>query len=194
MDRKIVINALKKNKYLILICTVIVLGTFFGVSMLKFLPNEFEKNLFIFLSSEPKDIYNIIINKFAFPFIALFCLYFSGTSLIGNLTAIITMFLYGTVYGFQNGIFYAFGQNDHIFKEMISYFSGTVFFVFLLIIMAENSFFSSIRIKNAIKKTDQEKPHYDAKKQTVKFITFTVVFATISVFSSFFEKFILSLI
>ena len=192
MDRRMFIDSLIKNKYLILICTVIVLGTFFGVSMLKFLPNEFEKNLFIFLSSEPKDIYNIIINKFAFPFIILFCLYFSGTSLIGNITAIIIMFLYGTVYGFQNGIFYTFGQDDHILKEVISYFSGSVFFVFLLIIMAENSFFSSIRIKNTIKKADVEKSHYNAKKQTVKFITFTVVFAAISVFSSFFKKFILT--
>ena len=43
MDRKMFIDSLIKNKYLILICVVIVLGTFFGVSMLKFLPNEFEK-------------------------------------------------------------------------------------------------------------------------------------------------------
>ena len=179
MDRKMFSESAAKNKFLIIICVILILGTFFGLSMLKFLPDEFKKNLFIFLSSEPEKIYNVIINKFTFPFITLFCLYFSGTSLIGNIISLITIFIYGSVYGFRNGIIYMFNQNDYILKEIISYFSGTLFFGFLLILMAENSFNSALQIRFDIKKENKEKPHYNARKYTVKFFGFTVVFAII---------------
>ena len=57
--------------------------------------------------------------------------------------------------------------------------------MFFYLIMAESSLFSAIGINEIIKNTDREKSHYDAKKLTVKLVTFTIIFAIISLFSAY---------
>ena len=66
--------------------------------------------------------------------------------------------------------------------------------LFFLLIMAENSVYSSIYLLKCVLDRTSEKPHYNAKKITVKFISFTVIFAIICLISAGFYKFIQSVL
>ena len=70
------------------------------------------------------------------------------------------------------------------------FFTLTVFVDFMIIILSENAIYCSKQLIDCIAGKNTEKSHYNAKKITVKFITFTVIFAIISLISSCFYKFI----
>lgn len=192
MDKIFDLNTVLKNRFLILSCAVLILGTVFGTSMLKFLPEEVLKNLFGFLSNRPSDFMNEFINKLSFPLLILISLYFSGSGIFGSFTAPFLVFIYGAFYGFENSLNYMFYGADYIVSCMISFFTGTFFYGFAILLMSENSIFSSKSIMNCIKGKSEEKPHYNAKKQAVKLVAFTACFAIISVFSAFISLFVRS--
>lgn len=185
IERKIIFDSVYKNRFLILSCAVLIVGTIFGTSMLKFLPEEIGKNLFNFVSSKTESFSGGFLNRFCFPFMMLLGIYLAGFSTLGYITALAVIFINGAFFGFENGLHYMFSGTDHIMNALISYFTATVYFGFMLIIMAESSVFSSRIISNRIKNKNAESPHYNAKNQTVKFITFTVIFAIFAALSAY---------
>ena len=181
-----------KNRYLLLSCVVLLLGTVFGTSMLKIMSDEICRNIYIFISSDTDNLQNIFMNIFAFPFLTLILIFLSGTSFLGKITVPLMIFINGFVYGLKNAIFYSNSGADYITYDVISFFTSTLFFAFSLIIMSENSIVMSNMILEFIKKPNAEKPHYNAKKQYVKLATFTAVFVLISILSAQITLFIRS--
>lgn len=194
MDKKEILNYIFKNRVLILFCAVLVFGTIFGTSMLNFVPEEISENFYNFISKSNNNFSSVFINKFTFPFLMLFGIFLSGTSTLGNILSIFMILINGVIFGFENALNYKFSGTDYIVINMTNFFSGALFFNFIMIIMAENSFFSSKQLCKSINSSINEKPHYNAKKQYVKFITFTFVFAIFSAISSVFCRFIQSVI
>lgn len=185
MDRKKTFELLLKNRFLILSCVVLILGTLFGTSVLKIIPEEVCGNLFIIISEKSESFMGCFLNKFCFSFVILLGIYLSGFSIIGTVLTFSTIFINGMVYGIQNGILYMFYSSDYILSGLLSYALSTLYFGFLIIIMAESSVFSSRRILDILKNKNTEKTHYNAKNQTVKFFTFTAIFMGISVFYAY---------
>lgn len=194
MDRKVIWNALYKNRFLILSCLMLILGTFFGTSMLKIIPEELSENLFGFVSKSSSEFINIFINRFSFPFIILFGIYLSGTCILGNFTAPAAIFINGFFFGFENALNFKFTGMDHTVSALVIFFTSAVFIDFILLIMSENSIYSSRQLSKCVSNKNDEKPHYNAKNLTVKFIGFTAVFAIICLISAGFYKFIHSVL
>ena len=190
MDKKTLYNALYKNRFLIINCLMLVFGTMFGTSMLKVMPEELSTNLFEFIEKPSTDFLNLFTDKFTFPFLTLFGIYLSGTGILGKFTAPFLIFITGFFFGFENAINYKFSGLDYIVDSLIIFFLSTIFIDFLLIIMSENSVFSSLALSETISQNTPEKPHYNAKKITVKFVAFTVIFVIICLIYSAFYKFI----
>lgn len=190
MERKLIMNAVIKNRFLILSCLMLICGTFFGMGMIRYLPEEICKNIFNFISVFQKDYLNIFLNIFSFPFLILLALFFSGSCIFGNLTAPFLIFVFGAVEGFENSVVYMFLGENYIIYEMIYYLTGTVCFNYILIIMSENSLAAVKKLNYSIKETNSEKPYYNAKNQIVKFVAFTFVFVVISSFSAFIYVFV----
>ena len=194
MDKKIIADTAVKNRYLIFICMMLVFGTIFGTSMLKYLPEEICKNIYNFISSDSESFINVFIDRFSFPFIVLAGIYFSGSSILGTVSVPFIILIYGALIGFENAVKYSFLGADYIMNGMILYFCGALYFGFIIIVMAESSIFYSKKLKACIKETNLEKPHYNGKKQTVKFIAFTACFVIISLISVCFSRFIQSVL
>ena len=194
LDRKLIWNALYKNRFLILSCLMLILGTFFGTSMLKIIPEEISGNLFECISKSTSDYINIFINRFSFPFIILFGIYLSGTGILGNFTASAVIFINGFFFGFENALNFKFSGMDHTVSALVIFFTSAVFIDFILLIMSENSIYLSRQLSKCVSNKNDEKPHYNAKKLTVKFISFTAVFAVICLISAGFYKFIQSVL
>lgn len=194
MDKKVIYENIYKNRFLIINCVVLIFGTIFGTSMLKIIPEEICENFYGFVSKQSSDLFNVFINRFSFPFIILLFLYFSGTSLLGMFSALAAIFINGFFYGFENSINYKFSGIDYVVNSLVIYFTSAVFMNFMIIVMAENSIFSSKQLHNIIDNKNPEKSHYNAKKSSVKFITFTVFAALISLISSAFLLFIQSVL
>lgn len=190
IERKLVFDTAYKNRFLILSCAVLIAGTFFGTSMLKYLPENICINLYNFISQNPESFSSEFLNKICFPFFMLISIYLAGFSALGCITSLAAIFINGAFFGFENGLNYIFSGTDYIINGLISYFTATLYFSFMLIIMAESSIFLSRRISEKLKSDRTEIPHYNAKKQTVKFITFTFVFAIFSAISTYISMFI----
>lgn len=185
MDRKAIVDAIYKNRFLILICTVLILGTLFGIYVLKILPENICRNLYGFISENSNNFANEMLNRFSFPFIILTAEFFAGFSLLGKFTSPAATFINGVFFGFENGLKYMFLGKDFITSGVISYFTSTLYFGFFVILMAEASVCCSKQLYFSIKNSNTEKTLYNAKKQTVKFITFTLIIAVFSAFSAF---------
>ena len=194
MDRKTIIETVFKNRFLILSCLMLILGTLFGTCVLKIVPEEFSKNLFNFVSKSSLDFMNIFINRFSFPFIILIGIYLSGTGIFGSITAQVMLFINGFFFGFENALNFKFSGMDYVISALVIFFTSAVFLNFFLLIIAENSVYSSIYLLKCVLDRTSEKPHYNAKKITVKFISFTVIFAIICLISAGFYKFIQSVL
>ena len=190
MEKKLIFSDIYKNRFLILSCLMLISGTIFGTSMLRFLPEEVLENLYGFLSEQTENFPNEFINRFFFPFAVLMGLYFSGSGIFGRFTAPVLVFIYGSVFGLENSLKFMFSGADYLMDSMILFFSGTFFFGFSLLIMSENSIFSSKGIVSCIKGKNDGKPLYNAKKQAIKFAAFTACFIIISAFSAFITQFL----
>ena len=194
MERKIIFETVYKNRFLILNCLMLFLGTIFGTSMLKIIPEELSGNLFAFVSKSSSDFINIFINRFSFPFIILTGIYFSGTGIFGSFTAPAMIFISGFFFGFENALNFKFSGMDHVVSALVIFFTSVVFIDFILLIMSENSIYLSLQLSKCVSNRNDEKQHYNAKNLTVKFISFTAVFAVICLISAGFYKFIQSVL
>ena len=194
MERKIIFETVYKNRFLILNCLMLFFGTIFGTSMLKIIPEELSGNLFGFVSKSSSDFINIFINRFSFPFIILTGIYFSGTGIFGSFTAPAMIFISGFFFGFENALNFKFLGMDYIVTALVIFFTSSVFLNFIILIMSENSVFSSLNLLKCVSDKTTEKPHYNAKNITVKFVTFTLVSAIICLVSAGFYKFIQSVL
>ncbi len=192
--KKEIFDCIYKNRFLIINCIVLIFGTLFGMSMLKIVPEEIQKNLFTYISNSSPEFINILINRFSFPFLVLIGIYLSGTSIFGSITAPLIVFINGFFFGFENAVKYRFTGMDYIINSLIVFFTSAVFINFILIIMAENSIFYSRQLLSCVTNNNLEKPHYNAKKLSVKFITFTAFFAFVSTISAYFSRFIQSVL
>ncbi len=189
MDKKFILSTVYKNRFLILSGIVLVAGNIVGITVLKTLPQSIAKNLSLFISQASQTFFGDFLNCFCMPFITLLFVFLAGFSAVGKFTVFFTVFINGILFGFQNGINYMFLGTNYIFTAIISYFTATVYFGFLIIIMAESSIFSSKHLIELLKNETSEKLHYNAKNQTIKFITFTAVFAIFSAISAYFTPF-----
>lgn len=190
MDKKAVVENIIKNRFLILGCAMLIAGTFFGMSMLKIIPEEICVNLYNFISKTSDDLFNLFINKFSFPFLIMICLYFSGTSIFGVFSALLGIFINGFIFGFENSLKYEFIGINYIVNSTINFFTSAVFINLILVIMTENSIFYSRQLSDIICNKNPEKSHYNTKNMHVKFLTFTVILAIISFISACFSLFI----
>lgn len=194
MDKKLMYNIIYKNRFLIICCVMLISGTVTGMSMLEFTATNISENLFNFISRSSSDVFNIFINRFSFPFLILLGIYFSGTSILGIYTAPLLIFINGFFFGFENALNYSYIGIEYTVNALIIFFTSTLFLDFMLLIMSENSIFTSKKLINSISNVNSEKCDYKAKKLCVKFIAFTAVFAIISLFSAYFYKFIQSIL
>ena len=190
MDKKAVVENIIKNRFLILSCAMLIAGTFFGMSMLKIIPEEICVNLYNFISKTSDDLFNLFINKFSFPFLIMICLYFSGTSIFGVFSALLGIFINGFIFVLENSLKYEFIGINYIVNSTINFFTSAVFINLILVIMTENSIFYSRQLSDIICNKNSEKSHYNAKNMHVKFLTFTVILAIISFISACFSLFI----
>ncbi len=190
MDKKSILTAVIKNRFVILICFMLISGTFFGMSMLKIIPEEINKNLFGFISNSSSEFINIFLNRFSFPFIILTGIYFSGNSIFGNFTVPAIIFINGFFFGFENALNFKFLGIDHIILALIIFFTSTVFIDFVLLVMSENSIYSSRQLLKCLSNKNAENSHYNAKNITVKYIGFTVIIAIVCIISASIYKLI----
>ena len=190
MDKKTIFSTVYKNRFLFLICSMLILGTFFGTVVLKIIPENIAENLFGFVSKSSLDFKGIFINSFSFPFIIIIGIYLSGTGIFGSFTAPAILFINGFFFGFENALNYKFSGMNYIINSVIIFFTLTVFIDFMMIVLSENSIYYSKQLAACLNDKNTEKPHYNAKKITVKFVTFTVILAVVSFISSCFYKFI----
>lgn len=190
MDRKNIFLTVYKNRFLFLICMMLILGTFFGTCVLKIIPENIAENLFRFIAKSSLDFKGIFINSFSFPFIVLIGIYLSGTGILGSFTVPAILFVNGFFFGFENALNYKFSGMNYIINSVIVFFTLVIFLNFMIIILSENSIYCSKQLTDYINGKNTEKSHYNTKKITVKFIIFTVIFAVVSLISSYFYKFI----
>ncbi|MBR3610720.1 MAG: hypothetical protein IKL57_04555 [Oscillospiraceae bacterium] len=190
-------EALFKNRYIFILCSMLILGTFFGTSMLRLLPQNMCENLFSFLSEESSNFRRTFFDVFTLPFITLSASFISGFSLIGSYFIPVIIFAEGAIYGFKNALFYSFSGSEHILYAAISFVIINLLYGFMLIIISESTIYLSksyckrnINIENET----AEKPHYNAKNHVVKFITFTAVLMLTSVLFAYSEPIILSFV
>lgn len=185
MSKEKIFETLRKNRYLIFSCFVLICGIVFGTAVLKYIPDELCKNIYEIISKESSDFFINFIDKFTLPFIILTALYLSGFSAAGQITAALAVFINGTIYGIKNAVNYSFMGADFLISDLLEYFTFTIYIGFLTLIMSENALASAKKILISLKSDLPEKPHYNAKKITVKYVTFTAVFAAFSAFSVF---------
>lgn len=185
MDIKSYFNTVYKNRIIIFCCSVLIIGTIFGTSMTGLLPEEIKRNIFVFLSESENDFSSLFFNIFTLPFIMLFSVFLSGFSTLGKTNCLFILFIDSVLFSFENSINYTYSGMNYIIESLKEQLTAMLFFNFLFIIMAENSYISSENILRIINNKTSEKPHYNTKKHTVKFITFTVIFAILSAFSAY---------
>lgn len=190
MDKKHIFEELYKNRWLILICTVLILGSFFGTSITDILPENICKNIFEFMSEKTESFTKEFINIFSFPFAVLFTLYLSGLSIPGYISSFVVIFIFGMINALKNSIIYMFLGSEFVIENFINFLTADIILLVMIIVMAESSFFASKKIIRCIKNTSDEKPIYNAKNNTVKLITFTAIFVIISSFSAYLRLFI----
>ncbi len=189
INRKQIFEIALKNRYIIILSIMLILGTVFGTSMLNILPEIICKNIFAFLSKETSDFYNNFFNIFSLSFFFLTASYLSGFSLIGSFFVPAIVFSNGIFYGFKNAVFYKFSGNEYILSSVLNLIITELFFVFLLIILSESAIFLSKSYSEKSKNQQNnppEKSHYNARNHSVKFIAFTAISVIVSVFSAYF--------
>ena len=194
MDKKLIFNVVYKNRFMVISCIMLILGTLFGNSVLKIIPEEISENLFEFISKSTSDFINIFINRFSFPFIILIGIYLSGTGILGCFTAPAILFINGFFFGFENALNFKFLGMNYVVSALVVFFTSAVFIDFILLIMSENSIQSSLRLLNCVSNKNVEKTHYNTRNLTVKFISFTVIFVIICLIYTVFYKFIQSVL
>lgn len=190
MERKVLFRNISENRFLIISCVMLILGSVFGVSMLRIIPEEIAKNYYMLITESGFEIFNLFINRFSFSFIILLCIFLSGTSILGIFSAPAAVFINGLFIGLLNALNYRYSGMDHIINSLILFFTSAVFNNFIIILMSENAFIYSSRLIDAVANKTAEKPHYNAKKLTVKFICFTVFMGFVSLISAVFTGFI----
>ena len=185
MDRKIIFNTIYKNRNLIICCAVLIFGCAFGISVLKLLPQNICGNLYSILSKKTNDFESVFLNNFCFPAIIFTSVFLSGFSLLGKFSALFSVFINGVFFSFTNGINYMFLGAENFISSVVLYFTLTVYYGFMLIILTENAIHTSDCLKKCVNYKDEEKPHYKAKNLYVKYIGFTVILAIFSTFSAY---------
>ena len=188
-----------KNKYIVLLSTMLILGTFFGTSIFGFLPENICENICIFLSdgTENLNFYKNFLNAFSLNFIVLCTSYISGFSLIGSYFIPFILFAFGLIYGFENAVLYNFLGSEHIYEALFTYISIKLCYLIMLIALSENAIYlsKSYSLKSKSLETDAtEKAHNNARYHNVKFVTFTFILAIISAVSAYFTPIIQSLL
>lgn len=185
MSREKIFETFRKNRYLIFSCAVLICGIIFGTAVLKYIPDELCKNIYGIISKESGEFLISFIDKFTLPFIILTALYLSGFSAAGQITAALAVFADGAIYGIKTAVNYSFAGTDFLILALLEYFTFTIYIGFLILIMSENALASAKKVFVSLKSDLPEKSHYNAKKITVKYVTFTAVFAVFSAFSVF---------
>ncbi len=178
-------QTLRRNRYLLLAVSVLLLGTVIGVVALQNLPKELLEKVQTLSIMGKKDFKTIWWDRFAFSECVLFGLFISGFSLFGHGTASFLLLLYGMIYGVKNAVSYHFLGSGYLIPALAEFFSFLIFTVFCFLVMGENSFYSSELLRRIIQKKNDEKPHYNGKNQAVKLICFTVILAVFSALSSY---------
>lgn len=193
MDKNKILSEIIKNRILICCCAVIIFGTIIGMILCDIIPEQMSENIRSFLKADKNSFSGRFFDVFSFPFTVLLMLYFCGFSLLGKINSFIILFIFGTVFGFGKSLDFSFSGAGFIFENVISFFTSAMYFIFFIIIMAESSVASSVAISKTVNGKTSEKPHYNAGKQSVKFITFTGFFLIISAISSYISILIQSL-
>lgn len=194
IERKFIFKAINKNSCIIFLCFLLIFGTFFGTVVQKYLPNNINSNLYLFISKESISFEKLFLDSFCFPFLLLILIYLSGFSITGEFTVPVLIFLNGAFYGFENALKYYNSGAENIIDSVISFITFIVISDYLLIVMSESSVFMSKTIKAKINNSQCHESHYNAKNNTVKFITFTFILVLFSIFSSYISPIIHSLI
>ena len=197
INRKSIFENIYRNRYIAILCVILILGTIFGTGLLKVLPETVCKNIYVFLSQEPNDYYSQFLNTFSLSFILLTASYLSGFSLIGKYFVPSIVFFDGTFYGFKNSIIYKYTGTEYLFQALITLILIKFFYEFLLIIISESSVYLSKSYFDKSKSHENDtfkKTHYNTRNHNVKFIAFTAILALISAVSAYFTPIIRSLI
>ena len=185
MDKKNVMAEIYKNRFLIIVCIVLIAGTFIGSYSAEKIPEEMNRNIQMIFSEEPKAFAGIFMNRFVFQFIILFAIFYSGNNIFGAFSVPFFVFISGLFFGIERTINYRNFGADNIIHAIVLYFTATVYYLFFHLIMAENSMDSSIKLYGIIKNNNAEKTLYNAKKHIVKLLAFTLLFAIISMISAY---------
>ena len=180
MIRNMIGKTLLKNRYLAVSCVLLIFGTILGIVALKSLPEELFQEINTIVTKSQNNFLNIFIDQFVFSEILLLMVFLSGFSLLGHLTNGLTILLFGMVYGIKNSAAYSAFGSDYVSFAFIKFFIFYIFYMFLFLMMAESSLQQSQKLFIATFSKSDDKPHYHAKIQTVKFICFTVFSALFS--------------
>lgn len=179
------IKEIIKSKYLITSCVLFLTGLIIGVCVLNFLPETLKNQLGTLEFITSKNLLNSAINKFTLPLAVIIFLYLGGFNAMGHITITAVLLGFGTVCGIKEALNYYYLGNDFIVNAVVEYFTFSIYSVFLVLTMAESSFFSAQAIYRQIYTTTGDKTHCNAKNQSVKFVTFTAVIMMFSLLSAY---------
>lgn len=185
MSAKKVLDLVLKNKFLIICCAVLILGTVFGTLVLKYLPEKLCGELLLLASPKADSFLTGFINRIALPLIILTSLYLSGFSAAGHATSAAAVFICGAIMGIKSAVNYLYSGTGFFLTALAEYFTFSLYVCFLLITMAESSFFSSQQIYIRAYRPSREISHTYAGNATVMYIAFTAASALFAAFSAY---------
>lgn len=179
------IKEIIKSKYLIVSCILFLTGVTIGVCVLNFLPETLKNQLGAFELVTSKNLFYSAMNKFTLPISVLILLYLGGFNAMGHITITTALLGFGTVFGIKKALNYHYLGSDFIINSVAEYFTFSVYSVFLVLTMAESSFFSAQTAYRQMHSSICEKPLYNAKNQSVKLIAFTAIVIVFSALSTY---------
>lgn len=165
-----------KNRFLLVSGLLLITGVLMGSYAVRLFPAVLKERLFSIATFETENLLYSFADNFVFPFILFAALFLSGFSAAGHLTACAEMLLCGAFVGIKSAVL-LLDSNEIYIKFFILY---GIFICFMAVILSESAFFMSSAIIEKLKSNTAANTHYQAKILTVKYITFTVVSAAIS--------------
>ncbi len=175
MVKNVIGKTLLKNRYLAISCLLLLFGTILGIIAMKSFSEDLYQKVYIVVTKSEDSFFDIIINRFVFLEILLFMAFLSGFSILGHLTGGMTAIILGVVYGIKNAVSYSVLGSDYVIHAIIEFFVFYIFFVFFFLLMLESSFQQTQILFLSTFAENDDRPHYNAKSQSVKFICFTVI-------------------
>ncbi len=189
------LSFISKNRVIIFLCVVFVLGLVFGVfSSNKTLQNYFKLYIDDFITFRSTSSFiKVAVNSFLESLTFIFILYALGTSVFGMITSPIMVFLKGYFFGGLLSLLYSQFSLKGIAFNAVIILPSAIFLVLAILLSSENSIrFSCLLARLTI--TDNEPQYVSAtfKQYSIKYLYYLGFVLASAVFDALISKNFLS--